>query len=186
MPTAGDGGGDAGTTGSGSGRASTGPGRASALFPQGGPGTDPSTAGNGPRTRGGVSDPAHLALETGWTYPSKPTSASAMRRDVRASLEALDVDPDIVQDLLLAASEAVNNAVEHAQRPSRPEVRVRLRVVAGTVQISVRDFGTWRDRRPAMDRGRGATLMNAYGDVRMVSTAEGTTVTIERRLSSAP
>ncbi|MGK5677222.1 ATP-binding protein [Micromonospora sp. URMC 106] len=165
----------------------TGPGRVTALFPRGGPDTDPGSTGNGPRTRGGVSDPARLAaLETGWTYPSKPTSASAMRRDVRASLEALDVDPDIVQDLLLAASEAVNNAVEHAQRPSRPEVRVRLRVVAGTVQISVRDFGTWRDRRPAMDRGRGATLMNAYGDVRMVSTAEGTTVTIERRLSPAP
>ena len=105
-----------------------------------------------------------------------------MRRDVRASLEGLDVDPDTVADLLLAASEAVNNAVEHAQRPTRPEVRVRLRVADGTVRISVRDFGTWRDRRPAMDRGRGATLMNAYGDVRMVSTAEGTTVTIERRL----
>ncbi|MEV1147422.1 ATP-binding protein, partial [Micromonospora sp. NPDC049799] len=122
------------------------------------------------------------ALDTGWTYPSEPTSASAMRRDVRTALESLDVDPGIVQDLLLAASEAVNNAVEHAQRPTRPEVRVRLRVSDGTVQIAVRDFGTWRDRRPAMDRGRGATLMNAYGDVRMISTGEGTTVTIERRL----
>jgi anti-sigma regulatory factor (Ser/Thr protein kinase) len=98
----------------------------------------------------------------------------------------MDVDPDIVQDLLLAASEAVNNAVEHAQRPTRSEVRVRLRVADDTVRISVRDFGTWRDRRPAMDRGRGATLMNAYGDVRMVSTTEGTTVTIERRLPPGP
>ncbi|WP_245724552.1 ATP-binding protein [Micromonospora citrea] len=146
---------------------------------------DPATAGDGPRTRDGGD--AHLtALDTGWTYPSKPTSAAAMRRDVRTSLEAVDVDPDIVQDLLLAASEAVNNAVEHAQRPSRPEVRVRLRVADGTVRISVRDFGTWRDRRPAMDRGRGATLMNAHADVRMVSTAEGTTVTIERHLPPAP
>ncbi|TWJ22298.1 ATP-binding protein [Micromonospora endolithica] len=127
-------------------------------------------------TRAGV-------LDTGWAYPSRPTSAAAMRRDVRTALEAIDLDPDVVQDLLVAASEAVNNAVEHAQRPTRPEVRVRLRVADGTVQIVVRDFGTWRDRRPAMDRGRGATLMNAYGDVRMVSTAEGTTVTIERRLS---
>jgi len=105
-----------------------------------------------------------------------------MRRDIRRVLGDLDVDPDVLEDLLLAASEAVNNAVEHAQRPSRPEVRVRLRVGDGVVRISVRDFGTWRDRRPAMDRGRGALLMNAYGDVRMVSTGEGTTVTIERRL----
>ncbi|MEH0973789.1 ATP-binding protein [Micromonospora sp. CPCC 205546] len=131
--------------------------------------------------------PEHLgALDAGWTYPSQPTSAAAMRRDVRGALEVLDLDPDTVADLLLAASEAVNNAVEHAQSPTRPEVRVGLLVSDGTVRITVRDFGTWRDRRPAMDRGRGATLMNAYGDVRLVSTADGTTVTIERRLPPAP
>ncbi|MFI6783447.1 ATP-binding protein [Micromonospora sp. NPDC050276] len=122
-------------------------------------------------------------LDVGWTYPSAPTSAAAMRRDVRKALGNLNVDPDLLEDLLLAASEAVNNAVEHAQRPSRPEVRLRVQVGGDLVRISVRDFGTWRDRRPAMDRGRGALLMNAYGDVRLVSTAEGTTVTIERRLA---
>ncbi|MET8367582.1 ATP-binding protein [Micromonospora sp. NPDC005194] len=128
---------------------------------------------------GGLGD--ILAAE--WTYPSVPTSAAAMRQDVRLALDELDVHTDVLQDLLLAASEAMNNAVEHAQRPSRPEVRVRLQVGADRVRISVRDFGTWRDRRPAMDRGRGALLMNAYGDVRLVSTGEGTTVTIERRLT---
>ncbi|MBQ1074246.1 response regulator [Micromonospora sp. C31] len=180
-------------------RASADPSRATVLPRPAAP--DATTAGDGPRTPDGEDGPrtpdgedgprtpdgedgAHpTVLDVGWTYPSKPTSASSMRQDVRASLEAMDVDPDIVQDLLLAASEAVNNAVEHAQRPGRPEVRVRLRVAGGTVRISVRDFGTWRDRRPAMDRGRGATLMNAYADVRMVSTAEGTTVTIERHLT---
>ncbi|MET8260991.1 ATP-binding protein [Micromonospora sp. NPDC005205] len=122
-------------------------------------------------------------LDVGWTFPSAPTSAAAMRRDVRGALVELDVDPDVLEDLLLAASEAVNNAVEHAQRPRRPEVRVRVQVGGGLIRISIRDFGTWRDRRPAMDRGRGALLMNAYGDVRLVSTADGTTVTIERRLA---
>ncbi|MEV1108402.1 ATP-binding protein [Micromonospora sp. NPDC049751] len=122
-------------------------------------------------------------LDEQWTYPSVPTSAAAMRRDVRLALDDLDVDGEVAEDLLLATSEAMNNAVEHAQRPSRPEVRVRLQVGDTLVRISVRDFGTWRDRRPAMDRGRGALLMNAYGDVRLVSTGEGTTVTIERRLT---
>ncbi|MFD6568502.1 ATP-binding protein [Micromonospora profundi] len=147
----------------------------------------PSTAtapANGSADAASVVPPADAgsAVDVRWTYPSAPTSASAMRRDIRRVLGDLDVDPDVLEDLLLAASEAVNNAVEHAQRPSRPEVRVQLRVGDGVVRISVRDFGTWRDRRPAMDRGRGALLMNAYGDVRMVSTGEGTTVTIERRL----
>ncbi|MFY1614958.1 ATP-binding protein [Micromonospora sp. WMMD736] len=132
-----------------------------------------------------TSDDARLGerLDEQWTYPSVPTSAAAMRKDVRVALDDLDVDGEVAEDLLLAASEAMNNAVEHAQRPSRPEVRVRLQVGDALVRISVRDFGTWRDRRPAMDRGRGALLMNAYGDVRLVSTGEGTTVTIERRLS---
>ncbi|MBQ0902291.1 ATP-binding protein [Micromonospora sp. U21] len=131
----------------------------------------------------GQDGPAGDVLDVGWTYPSAPTAAAAMRRDVRLALSGLDVDPDVQEDLLLAASEAMNNAVEHAQRPSRPEVRVRLQAGGGLVRISVRDFGTWRDRRPAMDRGRGALLMNAYGDVRLVSTGEGTTVTIEGRLA---
>ncbi|MFC8301256.1 ATP-binding protein [Micromonospora orduensis] len=130
-------------------------------------------------------DQAGDDLDVGWTYPSAPTSAAALRRDVRLALADLPVGPDLLEDLLLAASEAMNNAVEHAQRPSRPEVRVRLQVGGGLIRISVRDFGTWRDRRPAMDRGRGALLMNAYGDVRLVSTAEGTTVTIERRLDES-
>ncbi|MET8353006.1 ATP-binding protein [Micromonospora sp. NPDC005206] len=134
-------------------------------------------------TRSAIAEAVGDALDIGWTYPSAPASAAAMRRDVRLALSGLDVDPDVQEDLLLAASEAVNNAVEHAQRPSRPEVRVRLQAGGGLVRISVRDFGTWRDRRPAMDRGRGALLMNAYGDVRLVSTSEGTTVTIEGRLA---
>ncbi|MEU4717572.1 ATP-binding protein, partial [Micromonospora purpureochromogenes] len=123
-------------------------------------------------------------VDTGWSYPSEAASASAMRRDVRTSLEGLRVHPDVVQDLLVAASEAFNNAVEHAQQPTRPEVRVRLQVGADTARLTVRDFGTWRDRRSAMDRGRGATLMNAFADVRLMSTASGTTVTIERRLTA--
>lgn len=144
---------------------------------------DTSVVPAAPADQNGLGDGLGDVLDVRWAYPSAPTSAAMMRRDVRRTLGDLDVDPDVLEDLLLAASEAMNNAVEHAQRPSRPEVRVRVQVDASLVRISVRDFGTWRDRRPAMDRGRGALLMNAYGDVRLVSTLEGTTVTIERRLA---
>ncbi|MGC4879922.1 ATP-binding protein [Micromonospora sp. DT43] len=152
-------------------------------------GTEPAGAGPagagpaGASAVGTADDGLGDTLAAEWTYPSVSTSASAMRHDVRLAMDEVDVHADVLEDLLLAASEAMNNAVEHAQRPSRPEVRVRLQVGGERVRISVRDFGTWRDRRPAMDRGRGALLMNAYGDVRLVSTGEGTTVTIERRLT---
>ncbi|GAA2190780.1 ATP-binding protein [Micromonospora lupini] len=142
-----------------------------------------NAAPTGAAAVGAADDGLGDTLAAEWTYPSVPTSAAAMRRDVRLALAEVDVHADVLEDLLLAASEAMNNAVEHAQRPSRPEVQVRLQVGDDRVRISVRDFGTWRDRRPAMDRGRGALLMNAYGDVRLVSTGEGTTVTIERRLT---
>jgi anti-sigma regulatory factor (Ser/Thr protein kinase) len=125
-------------------------------------------------------------LDVGWTYPAVPTAASSMRRDLRATLGGHGVAPDLLDDLTVAASEAVNNAVEHAQQPSRPEVQVEVQVRGGTVRITVRDFGSWRGREAAMDRGRGAMLMNAYGDVRVVPTPNGTTVIIERRLHPTP
>ncbi|WP_232345099.1 ATP-binding protein [Actinoplanes awajinensis] len=84
-------------------------------------------------------------------------------------------------DLQVATTEAINNAVEHAQQPSRPEVLVRLRVLGDLIRVEVQDFGGWRARPPARDRGRGAILMNAYGEVHVSTSPVGTLVTIERR-----
>ncbi len=120
-------------------------------------------------------------LDVTWVYPLEPSAAGAMRRDLRTTLGDFDIDTDLLYDLQTAASEAVNNAVEHAQRPTRPEVEVQMRILDGAVRIVVRDFGGWRARPAARDRGRGATLMSAYGDVRVVPTSTGTTVTIERQ-----
>ncbi|CAA9416198.1 MAG: hypothetical protein AVDCRST_MAG35-1720, partial [uncultured Quadrisphaera sp.] len=116
--------------------------------------------------------------------PAVLESAGRMRRALRAVLRGAGLDEDAVFALLLAASEAVNNAVEHAVAPTRPEVRVRARVAADPwrASIEVRDHGRWRERRPSMDRGRGAALMSAGGEVEVVPTAEGTVVTITRRL----
>ncbi|TWG09419.1 signal transduction histidine kinase [Actinoplanes teichomyceticus] len=125
-------------------------------------------------------------LDVTWTYPVDPGAAGAARRDLKAALRGDAMDPDLLYDLQVAATEAINNAVEHAQRPSRPEIRVRLLVTGGLVRIEVQDFGGWRARPPARDRGRGAILMNAYGDVRLVTTATGTLVTIERRWAAPP
>jgi len=117
-----------------------------------------------------------------WTYPLVPTAAAAMRRDLRRVL-AGKIGADLLDDLQVAATEAVNNSVEHAQQPARPEVDVRLSVAGGVIRISVRDYGTWRGRPAPMDRGRGALLMNAYGEVRVSSTETGTLVTIERTVA---
>ncbi|WP_442320065.1 ATP-binding protein [Catenuloplanes nepalensis] len=116
-----------------------------------------------------------------WTYPLTLGAAAAVRNDLRAVLPEDKIDHDLLYDLQIATSEAVNNAVEHAQEPTRPHVEVRLRVQAGLIRIEVQDFGTWRARPPARDRGRGAVLMNAFGNVRVLPSPTGTLVTIERR-----
>jgi anti-sigma regulatory factor (Ser/Thr protein kinase) len=140
--------------------------------------------------RRAVTAPAVVAevadFDETWVYPLVPTAAAALRRHLRAALSGDGIDPDLLADLQLAATEAVNNAVEHAQQPSRPEVEVRLQVTGGLVRVVVRDFGGWRERPPARDRGRGALLMNAYGDVRVTPTPTGTTVSIERRWAAPP
>ncbi len=140
------------------------------------------------RRRGDLPAPVSAGLaevDVTWTYPLSPSASAAARRDLRGALGDDRIDEDLLQDLQVAATEAVNNAVEHAQRPTRPEVQMHLRVSDGLVRIVVRDFGGWRARPPSRDRGRGALLMNAYGDVRVTATATGTTVTIERRWAPA-
>ncbi|GAA2601680.1 hypothetical protein GCM10010435_96310 [Winogradskya consettensis] len=127
--------------------------------------------------------PAIADLEVSWRYPLVPTASSMMRADLRATLTGM-IDADLLGDLQLAATEAVNNAVEHAQQPTRPEIDVRLRIAHGTIRVSVQDYGSWRGRPAPLDRGRGALLMNAYGEVRVTSSSTGTLVSIERRLTS--
>jgi len=134
-----------------------------------------------PAARDDPRPPAVADLDLSWTYPLVPTASSLMRGDLRAALAGV-VDEDLAGDLQLAATEAVNNAVEHAQHPTRAEVGVRLRITGGVIRVSVQDYGSWRGRPAPLDRGRGALLMNAYGDVRVTSTSTGTLVSIERTL----
>ncbi len=121
----------------------------------------------------------------GWRLPSDAASIPALRRGLRAYLARAGVGEDQAYDLLLAACEAATNAVEHAQHPTEPVVEVAARITGGTIRISVRDHGQWRERVPSMDRGRGSTLMTAVGEITATPSPEGTTVVIEAPLRHA-
>jgi signal transduction histidine kinase/DNA-binding response OmpR family regulator len=118
-----------------------------------------------------------------WRLPSDPASVPVLRRRLRAVLDGAGVDPDLGYDLLLAAGEAVTNAIEHAQEPTEPFVHVGVAVRGDRLDITVRDFGQWRERVPSMDRGRGATLMSAFADVTATPGPTGTTVVISSPLT---
>jgi anti-sigma regulatory factor (Ser/Thr protein kinase) len=101
-----------------------------------------------------------------------------LRRRLRSWLHAAGVDPDQAYDLLLAACEAATNAIEHAQDPTEPFFDVTAEAVGGSVEITVRDYGQWRERVASMDRGRGSTLMSAFADITATPSPDGTTVVI--------
>ena len=115
---------------------------------------------------------------TSWRLPAAAESVILLRRRLGGVLTAAGVDDDRRYDLLLAACEAVTNAVEHAQDPIIPYVDVRVAIAEDRVEIAVRDFGQWRERVASLDRGRGSTLMSAVGDVTATPSPEGTTVVL--------
>jgi CheY-like chemotaxis protein/anti-sigma regulatory factor (Ser/Thr protein kinase) len=127
-------------------------------------------------TQGASADAAAPAVA--WRFPSTVTSVPAVRRRLRLFLDAATRDPDEAYDLLLAACEAVTNAIEHAREPTQPYVDVSAAVLGGQVRIAVRDYGQWRERQASMDRGRGGALMSAFADVTATRSPEGTTVVI--------
>jgi PAS domain S-box-containing protein len=103
------------------------------------------------------------------------------RRGVRQWLEGIGVGAPASDDIVLACHEAVTNAIEHAGVEDGTVI-VKGRVVRDTVVIDVEDRGIWRDARPSI-RGRGLALIEAVTDRFDLSTgADGTRITIARRI----
>lgn len=111
------------------------------------------------------------------------------RRLLREWLASQRWPPDEADDLVLAVSEAVTNAVEHAYPPgNRGIVRLEAAEIAGPdgashVVASVADDGRWRP--PPDDpgnRGRGLAMMRAASHaVELNCTSTGTRVTMTSR-----
>ncbi len=133
-----------------------------------------------PRSPAGTAPPGQRLGR--WRLPAEAVSVPLLRRALRTVLSEAGVEPDQAYDLLLAAGEAVTNAIEHAQDPTEPFVDVGVSARGDVLEIRVRDYGQWRERVPSMDRGRGSTLMSAFADITAVPSPTGTTVLISTRL----
>ncbi|MGW3963490.1 SpoIIE family protein phosphatase [Amycolatopsis sp. NPDC005003] len=121
-------------------------------------------------------------------FAAHPDHLASTRRWLRAWLENAALDPDLAQDVLVAAGEACANAVEHAYRDGTgATAHLTARLTGAHLVVTVTDRGRWKQPPPDNHvlRGRGVPMMEALADtVAFRHDATGTTVTLEWRIGS--
>jgi serine/threonine-protein kinase RsbW len=117
------------------------------------------------------------------TIPADIVRLKSVRDELRAWLTGWGV-PALDRDaVLLACSEAVANAIEHAYASDGVgQVHVGAAIVDDAVELTVHDRGTWREPDPRSDRGRGLPLIATVVDDVSIVNDGGTTVTMRRTL----
>jgi anti-sigma regulatory factor (Ser/Thr protein kinase) len=116
-----------------------------------------------------------------WRWPSTASSVRAMRLELRPLLDTTGLPADDLDDMILAASEAAVNAVEHARPSDRPYFDVLTEVGEEWTGILIRDHGRWRAAPGDADRGRGLYLMSVLADATLSVGKRGTTVALRNR-----
>jgi serine phosphatase RsbU (regulator of sigma subunit)/anti-sigma regulatory factor (Ser/Thr protein kinase) len=127
--------------------------------------------------------PAPLELD----FPADVNELAGSRAALRNWLTRVQVPPEQVHDVLIAAGEAVANAIEHGHR-DKPDgvISLRATALANEVRLTIVDTGVWKPPQPiaAAHRGRGITLMRALmGDVAIDSVSSGTTVQLSASIT---
>jgi anti-sigma regulatory factor (Ser/Thr protein kinase)/GAF domain-containing protein len=120
------------------------------------------------------------------TVPADIVRLKSVRDELRAWLVASGV-PSLDRDaVLLACSEAVANAIEHAYGSDGVgKVHVGATLGDGSVELTVHDRGAWREPDAESDRGRGLPLIETVVDTVTVVHDGGTTITMRRALQGS-
>jgi anti-sigma regulatory factor (Ser/Thr protein kinase) len=96
------------------------------------------------------------------------------------------VNPDQSMDVLIAAGEAVANAIEHGHRDNpNGVISVDATALVDRVHLTITDSGSWKPPQAARDstRGRGIALMRGLmQEVAIKPGIAGTTVHLTARV----
>jgi PAS domain S-box-containing protein len=115
-------------------------------------------------------------------FPAEPESLAPIRSMLRRWLSHAGADDLEIAEITTACGEAATNAIEHAGTGNGAHFEVSGRRDGPEIELAVRDHGSWRSER-ADDHGRGLELMRTLMDTVAVEPgAEGTTVSLRRRL----
>ncbi|HET7665006.1 MAG TPA: SpoIIE family protein phosphatase, partial [Mycobacterium sp.] len=127
--------------------------------------------------------PAPLRVD----IPADASELAATRAALRRWLTRAGVDPDKAVNVLIAAGEALANAIEHGHRgQAAGVVRLRAMVLGDRLRVTVADNGSWKPPQLVANpyRGRGIALMRGLmHDVDISSSADGTTVAMHMRIA---
>jgi PAS domain S-box-containing protein len=121
----------------------------------------------------------HISL----TLPADPSSLAGLRRRLARFLHATGASEGEQYEVMLTICEAAGNAIEHAYGPGDATYDVEVAFVDGELVATVRDSGSWRERRDE-HRGRGLSIIEKLmDDVNVAAEEQGTVVTMRRRLA---
>jgi PAS domain S-box-containing protein len=119
------------------------------------------------------------------TLPADPASLAGLRRRLARFLHATGASEAEQYEVMLTICEAAGNAIEHAYGPGDATYDVHVEFAAGELVATVRDSGSWRERRDE-HRGRGLSIIEQLmDDVKVAAEEGGTAVTMRRRLAAA-
>jgi anti-sigma regulatory factor (Ser/Thr protein kinase) len=94
------------------------------------------------------------AASFGFRLQARPSAAVLLRRKLQDWLASQGVSEPEQFDVLLAASEAFANAVEHPQLPAAAVVDIEASVDDDDeLELRIRDYGAWRDERERTEGG---------------------------------
>ena len=122
-------------------------------------------------------------------FSAESEQLASVRATLRGWLRSCDVSARTSQDVLVAAGEAIANAIEHGHRhlPGR-QVRLRAVSTANQLRLTITDSGRWRTTPPGDRglRGHGIALMRALmQQVTIEPGPTGTTVEMYVRINRA-
>jgi PAS domain S-box-containing protein len=120
------------------------------------------------------------------SFDANPELAGELRNRLHEWLESAGATPDEIFDVTLACTEAFANAIEHPVDAAQSSVDIEGTLANGDVTVVIRDHGGWREHRLREEGGLGLPLMRSLmSSVDVKRRADGTTVVLRRRLSSA-
>ena len=124
-------------------------------------------------------------------YPAQPTRLAEIRHDVAVAATSCGADENALQQIGLAVTEAVSNAILHGYRDHAAggDVRVAVRPTDDFLDITVGDDGGGicpGAESPGL--GLGLSLMAHEADSFGIRTSphEGTEISLRFRLGAAP